>query len=250
MNATPAPTYRPVILPELHRIQQEYGYLDRAAMAEFARRAGVPLHQVHAVASFFPHFRMTPPPRVSLHVCRDMACHMAGSGEILRELAGLAEPGRVGVSGVSCLGRCDRAPAACVALHARHAGNGSAADPHPGELFYHGRSAAELREIVRKSLAGGGASVPPVGSGGGTGHVSDHGTRDGTGGTDVPPPDVDEAQPYPGSSWQIDPYAGRTCDYPAAKRAAELRGASIARAAVLLREQSGWSTEDAEQFRV
>src|SRR4051794_40581013 len=114
MNAVPLPTYRPVILPELQRIQREHGFLDRAAMERFAKASGIPLHRLNAVASFFPHFRSAPPAKVTLHVCRDMACHLAGSGEIIRELRAMASqsaPGEVEVHGVSCLGRCDRPPA-------------------------------------------------------------------------------------------------------------------------------------------
>ena len=83
MNATPAPSYQVRILPELHRVQHEYGYLEPAALESFSKSSGIPLYRLHAVASFFPHFRRTPPPKVSLRVCRDMACHMNGSAEML-----------------------------------------------------------------------------------------------------------------------------------------------------------------------
>src|SRR4051812_17857268 len=134
--------YRPVLVPALHRIQQQFGYLKREALEEFSRETGVPLYRLQAVASFFPHFQLTPPKKVVLKICRDMACHLAGSRRLLAELDGLTSE-QFAIEGVSCLGRCDRAPAACVAIQGEH-----------HDHYYLGRSAAELREIVTQSLAG------------------------------------------------------------------------------------------------
>src|SRR5579862_9766724 len=134
------PLYAAVLIPALQRIQHEIGYLKREALEEFSKESGVPLYRLQAVASFFPHFQFSPPAKVTLHVCQDMACHLAGSEEILRNLASLAGE-NVTVKGVSCLGRCDRAPAACVAFgRAEH------------ECHYHGRSADELKKIVEECL--------------------------------------------------------------------------------------------------
>src|SRR6185436_3557458 len=77
-----------------------------------------PLHRLEGLVSFYPHFRRTPPPRVSVSLCRDVSCRLAGGADFCaraREaLAG--EPG-VEVTEVSCLGRCDSAPAAAVNEH-------------------------------------------------------------------------------------------------------------------------------------
>lgn len=103
------------ILPELRRIQKEYGYLDRNELKRFSRNSGVPLYRLQAVASFFPHFRLAPATSVTVKVCRDTACHLAGAASTLEDLRLLASDG-VLVEGVSCLGRCDRAPAVCIAV--------------------------------------------------------------------------------------------------------------------------------------
>src|SRR5580698_2291955 len=100
------------LVPALLEIQEEHGYLEREALEKYASEAEVPLHRLQAVASFFPHFRLTEPTKVVLRMCRDMACHMAGSGEIMAKLAAL-NGRQVTIMGTSCLGRCDRAPAAC-----------------------------------------------------------------------------------------------------------------------------------------
>lgn len=103
------------LIPALQRIQHQFGYLKREALQQFSDESGVPLYRLHSVASFFPHFQLTPPKPVRLRICRDMACHMAGAGKMLHELQNVGA-GHVAVEGVSCLGRCDRAPAACVAV--------------------------------------------------------------------------------------------------------------------------------------
>src|SRR5438270_10517997 len=106
MAAEQVSLYKPVLVPALHRIQQQFGYLKREALEEFSNQSGVPLYRLQAVASFFPHFQLTPPKKVVLKICRDMSCHLAGAGKILQELSGLTND-HVGVEGVSCLGRCD-----------------------------------------------------------------------------------------------------------------------------------------------
>ena len=91
-------------MPALQRIQHEFGYLQREALERFAKDAGVPLYRLQGVASFFPHFQLTAPRKVTVRVCRDMACRMAGSADLLRELAATAGE-QVTVEGASCLGR-------------------------------------------------------------------------------------------------------------------------------------------------
>ena len=132
------------LVTALQRIQSQFGYLKREALEQYSEQTGVPLYRLHSVASFFPHFQLTPPKPVTLKICRDMACHMAGSGKMLRDLKDSLGNGArmIHVEGVSCLGRCDRAPAACVSV------TGSEHD-----YFYLKRSAAELKQIARGLVA-------------------------------------------------------------------------------------------------
>src|SRR5436309_11289277 len=106
------------LVTALQKIQSQFGYLKRDALEQFSEQSGVPLYRLHSVASFFPHFQHTPSKPVALKICRDMACHMAGSGKMLRDLKNSlgSGAGMTYVEGVSCLGRCDRAPAACIAV--------------------------------------------------------------------------------------------------------------------------------------
>lgn len=156
-----------MIVQELHHIQQRHRYLPEAELRKLAARTGTPLHRLQEVASFFPHFRRSPAPAVEVLVCHDMACHQHGCVSLKRDLeqalAGERSAGSVAVKYASCLGRCDRPVAALV-----------------NDELYAARSAADLAQIVRGTLAG---SPPPADTDGGY-------------------------RVHANPPWAIDPYAG------------------------------------------
>lgn len=107
-----------LIIPALHdRQQARGGYLTKGDMKSVAEEVNLPLHKINAVVSFFPHFRTSPPPKVQVHVCRDMACHLNKSSDTIKQVQRWARDKHgdtVEVCGVSCLGRCDRPAAAMI----------------------------------------------------------------------------------------------------------------------------------------
>ena len=193
-----------MIVQELLRLQERHGFVPRRQMAELADRLAVPLYRVHEVASFFPHFtlfgsdaeeRREAPclPRWQIAVCRDMACQLRGSHDYLRQLAEAAEPfgSQASVCGVSCLGRCDRAPV--VRIHDRGGAPNGHAGPHVRALL--GRPLKEVRQIVQQIVSGNdSASLPD--------------DRDG-----------DHLPPQSPSQWRIDIYRNQ----PRERRYASLR---------------------------
>jgi len=105
----------PGILQELMRIQEREGWLSEPALRALAERLGVPLHRLESVSTFYTHFRRTPPGGAQLTVCRDVACALAGGAEACARLRdALVDRADVEVREVSCLGRCDTAPAAAL----------------------------------------------------------------------------------------------------------------------------------------
>jgi NADH:ubiquinone oxidoreductase subunit F (NADH-binding)/NADH:ubiquinone oxidoreductase subunit E len=130
-----------MIVQALIEIQERCGYLPREELRRLAQRLNVPLHRVHEVASFYPHYRLERPPQLEVRVCRDMACHLRGSARLRRGLEDLAaelDQGAVVVDGVSCLGQCDAAPFV-VAV---------------GDHVCRGRSEQEVRGWVQAAAAG------------------------------------------------------------------------------------------------
>lgn len=109
-----------MIVQELQKIQERCGWLPAEELRALSQRLTVPLHRLHEVASYYPLYRLKPPPRVDVKICRDMACHMAGAERVRTEVEMIASEypvGSVAVDGVSCLGRCDKAVAAAVNDH-------------------------------------------------------------------------------------------------------------------------------------
>jgi NADH:ubiquinone oxidoreductase subunit F (NADH-binding)/NADH:ubiquinone oxidoreductase subunit E len=101
----------------LRAIQRQHGYLPAETLRALAERLETPLYRVQGVASSFPHFRLSPPPPVEVRVCADMSCHLRSGDRLRRALeANIARTAQQGVvvKPVSCLGRCDRAPAAAI----------------------------------------------------------------------------------------------------------------------------------------
>jgi NADH:ubiquinone oxidoreductase subunit F (NADH-binding) len=103
------------LINELKAIQDRHGYLPEGELRAFSQRTTIPLYQIQAVASFYPHFRLQPKPRLDIKVCRDLSCHLAGARRLLRSAEeSAASVTGCQVSGVSCLGRCDQAPALAI----------------------------------------------------------------------------------------------------------------------------------------
>jgi NADH:ubiquinone oxidoreductase subunit F (NADH-binding)/NADH:ubiquinone oxidoreductase subunit E len=129
-----------MIVQELREIQHRCGYLPEDELRRLSQRLSVPLHRLHEVASFFPHYRLRKPEhQVEVLVCRDMSCHLRGAPALRRNLE--AQAGEMGstikVDGVSCLGQCDRAPAVAI-----------------NDKVFRGLSEAELKSRIRAAAAG------------------------------------------------------------------------------------------------
>ncbi len=97
------------------RLQHARGFLDDDSLREIAQQNQVPLYRVEGLVGFYPSFRRSPPCPVSIDVCRDVSCALADGAEHLerlREQVGYRED--IEIREVSCLGRCDSAPAATI----------------------------------------------------------------------------------------------------------------------------------------
>lgn len=106
-----------MIFDDLRAIQLRYGFLPKGELESLSQRTQTPLYQIHSVASFYPHFHLAPPPKADLRVCADMSCHLNGACELRADLErrfANARPDDILIRDVSCLGRCDKAPAVSI----------------------------------------------------------------------------------------------------------------------------------------
>jgi NADH:ubiquinone oxidoreductase subunit F (NADH-binding)/NADH:ubiquinone oxidoreductase subunit E len=102
------------LFDELRAIQASYGYLPTEQLHKLSAKLKRPVSEIHAVASFYPHFYLKPPPKVDVRVCGDMSCHIRGGPQVcqaINQSFGSYPATDVTVKNVSCLGRCDTAPA-------------------------------------------------------------------------------------------------------------------------------------------
>ena len=105
----------PSLIPALNAIQARLGWLPRAELEELARDTRRPRYEIEGLISFYPHFRTEPPAKVDLHVCHDLSCWLHGSDERIAEIkARYGDDVEIEIQEVSCLGRCDTAPAVAV----------------------------------------------------------------------------------------------------------------------------------------
>ncbi len=103
-----------MIFEELKAVQRQFGYLPPDQLKALSEKIDVPLYRLHGVASFYPHFHLTPPAKADVRVCGDMTCHLQGSDALCASLEQAfrgASERDVSIHHVSCLGRCDQSPA-------------------------------------------------------------------------------------------------------------------------------------------
>lgn len=117
------------LLPVLHAVQAEYGYVPAEAVPLIADRLNLSRAEVHGVLSYYHHFRKEPAGKVVVQLCRAEACQSVGA-DALAEHAKAALgcdfhqttiDGDVTLEPVYCLGQCACGPAMMVGerVHAR-----------------------------------------------------------------------------------------------------------------------------------
>lgn len=106
------------LLPVLHALQEEFGYVDNAAIPLVAEALNISQAEVHGVISFYHDFRRTAPGRHVLRICRAEACQSMGSdalvGHVEKRLGikmGETTADRsISLQPVYCLGNCALSP--------------------------------------------------------------------------------------------------------------------------------------------
>jgi NADH-quinone oxidoreductase subunit E len=116
------PRPRSAMLPLLHLVQAEQGYVTEEGIAFCAERLGLEEAEVAAVASFYTMFKREPVGEYHVGVCTNSLCAVMGGDAIfagLKEHLGVGNDettpdGKVSLEHVECNAACDYAPVVMV----------------------------------------------------------------------------------------------------------------------------------------
>jgi NADH-quinone oxidoreductase E subunit len=174
------PQARSAMLPLLHLVQEQNGYLTQEGMEHVAELLGLSPVEVYGTASFYDMFFTHPVGTYLVSVCTNIACLLNGGYELLEHAeeklgiqAGATTPdGKFTLEEVECIALCGNAP--CLTVNWRFFGDVTdesfdelVDDLGAGRLSEtvppHG-TLSRVRRTVGLQAGGpaGGASAPPI----------------------------------------------------------------------------------------
>jgi NADH-quinone oxidoreductase E subunit len=120
------PRPRSAMLPLLHLVQEQDGYVSDEGIAEVAELTATTPAEVRGTASFYDMFHLSPVGRYVVGVCTNIACLLAGGEEMLAHASAAlgcavgdtSGDGLFTLEETECLADCDRAP--CVQVNHRY----------------------------------------------------------------------------------------------------------------------------------
>lgn len=116
------PDRRSVIMPALHLIQRDCGWLPDEAVQDLSDLLGYSTTEINSVATFYTMYAREKRGKHTLYFCTDLPCALRGADELMEHIehrlgckAGQTSPdGKVTLKDAECLGGCDHAPVALV----------------------------------------------------------------------------------------------------------------------------------------
>lgn len=113
---------RGALLPLLHRVQDEIGWVPDEAVPLIAKALNLSRAEVHGVVTFYHDFRRAPAGRHVIKLCRAESCQARGSVAVEQALSDRLDvamdatraDGRVSLEAIYCLGLCASGPNALV----------------------------------------------------------------------------------------------------------------------------------------
>jgi NADH-quinone oxidoreductase subunit E len=112
------PVSRSALLPLLHLVQSQDGYLSEDGIAECAELLGLTKAEVAGVATFYTMYKRAPLGRHLISVCTNFSCKVRGAQEVYERLVDklgvghneTTEDGVFTLEHAECLGNCEGAP--------------------------------------------------------------------------------------------------------------------------------------------
>jgi NADH-quinone oxidoreductase subunit E len=106
------------LLPILHLVQAEFGWVSVPAMDKVAEYLNIQSIEVYEVASFYTMYFLKPQGKYMLEVCRTGPCEIVGAGKIMNYIeqklgvkeGDVTEDGLFSWRGVECLAACGFGP--------------------------------------------------------------------------------------------------------------------------------------------
>lgn len=116
------PTKRACLLPALHLVQHEYGWIPPEALAEVGDLLGLAPAEVLDTATFYEEYWLKRKGKYLVQVCRSLACEVCGSDSLTRglsekldiEVGETTDDQRFTLVELECLGSCGTAPVAMI----------------------------------------------------------------------------------------------------------------------------------------
>jgi len=123
------PRKRAALLPVLHLVQKEFGFISSEAEQTVAGLLDIKPLQVREVVTFYTMFFRRPVGRFHIQVCTNLSCSLLGGEQLLANLEeklrlklGETSPdGKFTLSSVECLGACEQSP--CLMVNENLYGN-------------------------------------------------------------------------------------------------------------------------------
>ncbi len=114
-------TKRSAILPILHEIQDECGWIRPEHVLALEKEYELGRVEVQEVATFYSMYRLEEPKPLRIYFCDNIVCTMMGADKVMDKIqehiqapTADGKPSPFSLKGVPCLGVCDGAPAMLV----------------------------------------------------------------------------------------------------------------------------------------
>lgn len=112
------PEKRSALIPILHEMQTEVGYLSPEVVGWVARYLGLSPADVMSVASFYDMFSLEPVGKHMIYVCQNLTCTLLGAERLIQHLEAklgvrmgeTTADGKITLKRMECLASCGTAP--------------------------------------------------------------------------------------------------------------------------------------------
>lgn len=112
------PQRNSALIPALHLIQDQFGWVPPPAIKQLAQILKTTPNKIYGVLTFYTMFNLKPVGKYHIQVCRNVSCSLLGAKHIIEHLTKklkikvgeTTSDGKFTLSLVECLGACGSAP--------------------------------------------------------------------------------------------------------------------------------------------